>query len=471
VRYDDRVRRGASALRGRAQLDRRRCALALLVATTACLVENPRWHPLDASTTTGGSDSGGEPLPLGCEPLPAAADAIAITPADAAQLPARIAAAAAADTFVLAPGEYAITDAIVVQADGVTIRSATGEPDDVWLDGGGGAFDLVVVRADNVTIAELGLRRSGSSLVAVVPDTASRSGTVVHRVVFRDAEHAALRVDANPDGPFFADDGTVACSDFGVTDEARAATITCERQAIEVVAGAGWTMRDNHVEGFWCPSENYIPSVRFQHGARDTVVERNVFVDNWRTLMIGNSGPPGATMPACTLDLPEYRAWDDASCGSVYWGHLGGTIRNNLVWIGGAGISAIPGIDAAISLWCVCGTDVFHNTVVNTIDIYDSIEWRFDRSQLRVANNYCTDRIYARDPAAAQLTTYNASFATPNVFVAPLAPPPDLDLHLAPGIDGAIDKGVVLPAPGVPEDFDHDARDATPDLGADEWVP
>ncbi|MBK8236967.1 MAG: hypothetical protein IPK74_15570 [Deltaproteobacteria bacterium] len=453
--------------------------LALLPASAlaACLIDNPRWQAPAAGSSgaseDGGSDSGGlEPSP-GCDALPPApADAVALTPDDAATLPDRIESAAPDTTFVLAPGVYVLPRGLTITAAGVTLRGVGDDPTAVWLDGAGGSFDLVRIAADDVTIAELGLRATAGSLVVVEPSTSSITGTRLHRLVLRDAAAAQLRVDADASAGFFADDGEVACSDFGLGDAFRAEQVAaCNVGAISMTATADWVVRDNLVQGFWCAEHNALPAVRVGFGARGTQIERNLFVDDWRPLVVGDSGPPDGSADGCLDATPPLRPFDDAQCGAQYWGHIGGGVRNNRVWTGGPGIATLANVDSGISMWCVCGGDVVHNTVVATLAVLSSIEYRYARSRLRLANNLVTHAIWARDPAAVQLGQSNATDVSLNLFVAALEPPPQLDLHLRVDATAARDVGVVLPAPAVLDDFELQPRDARPDYGADEYVP
>jgi hypothetical protein len=148
---------------------------------------------------------------------------------------------------------------------------------------------------------------------------------------------------------------------------------------------------------------------------------------------------------------------------NVYWGHIGGTIRNNAIWIGEPG-SALHA-DSMISAWWTCDGAIQHNTIVNLVDIFNSIEWRFDRTTVTIANNLATDELMPRTDANAQLLG-NLEFADLALVVDPLLG----DVHLRADATAAIDKALPLSTSPVTDDYEGDARDATPDIGADERV-
>jgi hypothetical protein len=474
--------------------------------TSACVVENPAWigngpqtssagtsgDPTSAGTQgptttadataestptdpdTGPDDTGpdpdmGVPTSSGCEPLPPPrGNIVEIASSDA--LASAVAAAAPGDTLVLAPGTYAVQAPLVFDMADVTLRSQSGEPDDTVLDLGGLTTSAIEIAASGVTIAELGIRNAGGRMIVVAASDRALVGTTLYRLALADAFDLMVDISGDSAGTVFADAGEIACSTFAISDDFRPdGAGGCDVGAISGRGIADWTIRDNTFSNFWCPTGEPRTAVRLFAGSHRSQVERNLFVDNWKSLVLGDAGPPDVPESECEEAYVPYRASEDPAC-TGYWGHVGGVVVNNRVWVGGPGISVLPQADTGIALACACESDVLHNTVVNLGETTGSIEWRYSRTRARVANNYCTEKLWERNPAAITLASSNVQFGSPNVFVAPLEPPPALDLHLAPGIDGAIDVGFALPDPGVPEDFEHDARDGLPDAGADELV-
>jgi len=425
-------------------------------------VDNPAWlGPPDAMEGSGTSDgtTGGDPLPAGCEPLPPPDDAIAVTPADAAMLDDIIASAPAGATIELADGVYDRSGIgeLSITTPGLTLRSASRDPASVVLDGAMTTDVIVRIAADDVTIADLTLRRATAHLVLVQPTDAPILRPRLHRLVLQDSIDEQLYVAyATTPAPAFVDDGEVACSRFEVTDAHRdAVAADCRLGGIRANATDGWHVHDNRFTGHWCRAGVLAAgTLRFVDGSRDTVVERNTLLDCQRGIGFGGEG------------TTEARAYADNPCTpGMYWGHIGGVIRNNTIWIGEP--EAGPASDSMIYAWWTCDAGIFHNTVVGLVDIFNSIEYRFDRTTVRVANNLATHVIMARDGGTAQLVDTNVQTAELGLFVDPIL----ADLHLRATADAAIDRGAPLSADAVADDFEGDPRDELPDLGADELVP
>lgn len=441
----------------------------VLASCTACPVENPAWDgradgsDTAASSSDDGTTTGGEPTPNACPPLPAPAAGVMVVeldPSEAAELDEQIAAAAPNTTFRLADGRYdrAGQPTIVVSAPGIVLRSASGDPSAVILDGGGTASDLVTVRADDVTLAELSLRNGGDDLL--VFDPVGGPGVRrprVHRVSFQDAINFQLVAEGDIAAGAFVDDGEVSCSAFSLSDEFRAAVPDCTSAGgIKGFAASNWRIRDNLVHDFWCPASGTFIAIHLGYGAHDTIVERNRFRDAYRGLMLGfetdavgtRAPPPGSACPAGAQ-------------------HVGGSIRNNMFWTGGPDLAAASTQpDSMISVWSACEVDVQHNTLVSLYPLFSMLEYRFSDSTGSIVNNLVTGRITARDPAAI-VDAGNLVDAGQELFVDPGAG----DLHLAAGASAAIDASVVAGASAVPDDFDGQTRDARPDVGADELDP
>ena len=227
---------------------------------------------------------------------------------------------------------------------------------------------------------------------------------------------------------------------------------------LRVNGGRDWHVHDNHFSGNWCIAGTTVdgstvnPCVQFTQGARDNLVERNVMLDAQRGIAFGSDG------------TTEARAYDDNPCTpGVYWGHIGGTIRNNAIWIGAA--ATTDGADSLITVWHGCDVDILHNTVVNLVTVYSSIEYRYGDTTVSVANNLVTDRLYPREGGVGQ-SLGNLEYADLALIVDPLVP----DLHLRDTATDAVDRGLPLTTMPVVDDFEGDPRDALPDVGADERV-
>ena len=162
-------------------------------------------------------------MPLGsaraqpsCPSLPPPAGAtIEVTPAQADDLRAIVAGAAAGTTILLHDGVYAMDagDAVsrlVFATPGVTLRSLSGNRDAVVLDGNYQTNELIAIQASNVVIADLTLREAYDHPIHVAGNPAPITGTVLHNLRVVDPGQQAIKI--NPVGQGWADSGTIECS-------------------------------------------------------------------------------------------------------------------------------------------------------------------------------------------------------------------------------------------------------------------
>jgi hypothetical protein len=461
-------------------------AVSLLLGV-GCLVPNPAWsgsgvssESATADTTTtsdtmllssggSGDESGsgtGDALPptAFCEPLPALPDDAVVIAAgsNVAAINDSIGGAREGATVALEPGTYRVGEMpIVIDRPGVTLRSTTGSARDVIIDGADTAPILVRMRQSDTTLAGLTLANAASDGVILAGESNIARITLTHLMV-EDVVRAGVSTQQVVPAGEYVDAIEIACSHFGITEELRVGFgEACPGfRAITLYSTRDSIVRDNIFSDYFCdlvapPSV----TVRISSGSRDSIVERNRFLNHYRGVILGGEDP--------ALVTEQSRTYADNPCEPVYWGHIGGVVRNNLFWNGSDAILAsTPGTDAAISLWTVCGGAAYHNSVVSLMDpeeIFSGIEWRWPGTRVEVINNLVTASLMPRDGAEATVLTNNLELANPNEVVDPIGG----DLHLAPTAT-ARDFGIPLPA--VPDDFEGDARDALPDAGADEFM-
>ncbi len=408
---------------------------------------------------TGDDDTAGPFNP--CPPLgPPTGNTITLGPDDVDQIFGTVANLAEGDTILLEDGTYDLDGVhLWIDVPGVTVRSASGDRDAVVLDGGYVSSQVIQLGASDVTVADLTLQRVTTHPihVAAAEDTGTITGTRVYNVMIRDPGQQAIKI--NPNGASYADEGEIACSHIELTDEGRPfvdpVVSGCYTGGVDAHDAWGWTVRDNHIEGFWCPTGFSEHGIHFWSGCRDTVVERNVLVDNYRQVGFG------------LREEMEGRSYADGPCGGVeVAGHYGGVIRNNVIYASDPDLFASEyGYDTGISLNQSCGTQVLHNTVASTEPPYIGIEYRFALTDAVIRNNLVTANIRERDDGVA-VEEGNLEDAPLDLFVDHAS----VDLHLAAGATDAIDQGVVLADGECDEDVDGDPRDGSPDIGADEVV-
>jgi hypothetical protein len=408
---------------------------------------------------SGGSAPQGPSTECG-ETIEPSANQIKVGPED--DLADALANAPAGSTVLLADGTYNVgPDGLWIGADNVIVRSASGDPASVILDGGyrqtsGGVLN-VAGRSD-VTLAHLTITRGRYHLVHVTggPEGPS-AGARLYDLELVDPGEQAVKVNSNYD--FDSDDGEIACSTIQLTDEGRgivmqneAAGSFCYTGGIDAHRAQSWTVRDNVIEGFWCDGDLSEHGIHFWRGSRDTVIQRNLLIDNARGIGLG-LGQPGSG-----------RTYDDAPCGGQAAEHYGGTIENNMIVGRRPELFASPsGMDLGVGLEAACEVLVVHNTVASIEAPFSSMEWRWPETSVRAVNNLVTHELRTRDDATAELVA--------NVTNAPLSTFLDLeaaDAHLASA--SVATAGASEGAELAPLDFDGDARTATPHVGADQAV-
>jgi hypothetical protein len=445
-----------------------RTALALLSVLAACGGDD------DASIDAGSGDSDGSSTSIDagsvlpserCQPLDAASGTVvSVGPSD--DFAAAIADAAAGATVVLADGTYNVPAAgLWVGADGVTIRSASGNPSAVVLDANygntsGGVLNISG-RAD-VAIAELTIRRARFHAIHATggPDAATVRPRL-YRIVASDPGEQAIKINSNYG--YDTDDGEIACSRLELSDAGRTQVMgytssgsNCYTGGVDAHRARGWTIRDNSIEGFWCSNGDLSEhGVHFWNGGRDTIVERNVLIDNARGIGFGLGQPS------------DPRTYNDTPCANTaVAAHYGGVIRNNMIVATRAELFASPnGMDLGVGLESACEAVVAHNSIASTTAPFSSIEWRFDPTTATIVNNLVTHNL--RDRGGTATLAGNLE----NSPVAYFSNLPGYDLHLASGASNALGAGDPSGIPYATTDLDGEMRANPPDIGADEYSP
>ena len=360
------------------------------------------------------------------------------------------------DTILVADGTYNLNGAYLwIDTPNLTLRSKSGNAGAAILDGNYLTTEIVTIAASNVTIADLTLKRAYTHPIHVVPSSSGDSvNALIYNVHIVDPGQQAIKINQNNN--YFADFGEIACSRIELTDVGRAyIRNNCYTGGIDAHQARGWAIRDNTIEGFWCEDGLSEHAIHFWRGSRDTVVERNVLVDNARGIGFGLTASGSG------------RAYSDNPCpGAEYVGHYRGIIRNNFIYQNRQELhESQSGFDCGICLAQACDTKVFHNTVVSTAAPFSSIEWRFTNTDATITNNLASHNLMERDGASASLTS-NLDYQPVSLFVDGAGG----DLHLKENANVAIDKGAPIGENFCYDDIDGDLRDITPDIGADEVV-
>jgi len=407
---------------------------------------------------TGGTSGGS-----GCLPLPEpTGDIIEVSVDQADDLPGIVRDAPAGSTILLGDGTYRMSGAgeaerrLQIVADGVTLRSASGDREAVTIDGEYLTEEVITVSASNVTIAHLGVTRAVHHPIHVTggPD-GDTSGVVLHDLHIVDGGEQFVKINTSGATPnTYTDDGVVSCSRFELTDAGRPEVVPdpggCYTGGIDGHQARGWVVRDNAFVGIHCENGSLAEhAIHFWTASRDTLVERNTIVDCARGIGFGLGDGGG--------NDPDRDYSDNPYPGIGYVGHYDGIIRNNVIAIS-------PGFawfDTGIELEQAHGTRVLHNTVIHPDTAFASISHRFANTLVTLENNLVRS-IRARDGSTASGDS-NLEDASDALFVDVA----EHDLHLLSSASDAIDQGITLP--DVTDDIDGDERtDGAPDLGADE---
>lgn len=398
--------------------------------------------------------------PSSCAPLEAPSGTIVrVTPSEANQLAQIVQDAASGTTILLEDGVYKMTASgegsrrLQFRTPGVTLRSASGDAEAVVIDGEYITKEMVFIAADDVTIADLTLVRAEDHLVHV---TGGSEATIyrsrLHNLRLIDSGEQFVKINATSQEGNFADDGSVTCSQFILTDEGRPnierAVNGCYTGGIDTHAGQGWVVADNHFEGIYCAGEGLAEhAVHFWRQSRDTVVERNTIINCARGIGFGL----GSTSLTRTYPDNPYPAVNDVE-------HYDGVIRNNIIF------ADIAYYDTGIEIQRAHGASVLHNTVMSTeraTGFFSSIDLRFESTKAVVSNNIARRLTTRNDPTSSG--GGNVEGLNLELFVDVGA----RDFHLRDDAASVIDQGDV--AGQVADDVDGQARDdGKPDVGADE---
>ena len=183
------------------------------------------------------------------------------------------------------------------------------------------------------------------------------------------------------------------------------------------------------------------PAVLMWRNSLDTIVERNLFIECDRAIALG-------------LSSPDANSRD----GETTYDHQGGVIRNNMIYREGSG-------DIGITVNYARDVEIMYNTVIqNGTFPWGTIEYRFNVTDVRIADNLTDGPIWQRDGATASLSG-NVTNATPSWFVDASVG----DLHLTASATPAIDKASNILATFNDYDGHYRPVGGGPDVGADEY--
>lgn len=333
--------------------------------------------------------------------------------------------APAGTTLLLEANTYHLDTVLHIQNNGIILRSASGNREDVVLDFGGmsgGAFGIQVY-GDEVVIADLTIQNARDHGVSIQ----GVDSPVLYNLHIVDIGDQLVKVNPVGDG---SEDGLLACSLLEYSSTAP----DNYTNGISAHNAQRWVVRDNTWRRIR-PSDGHtpLPTILFWSGSTDTIVERNLLVDCIQGISFGNA---------------SHGAGD----------HLGGIVRNNVIY-------ATMGHDVAIEMVHATGWLVAHNTVIlqNPIGgLTWGMEARFSSTSGTFVNNLTNMSIWANRDGALGATTDNNTEAQLSWFVSPT----EEDFHLVGSASAVLNQGSQVV--GVETDMDNQPRGSQVDLGADE---
>ncbi len=363
--------------------------------------------------------------------------ATAVTVRNAAELQSSIIAAnGGADTNIkLEDGTYTLDNILWVEAEGVTVSSVSGNRSAVIIEGAGmngSVSHIFGVAGSNFTVENVTLRKVANHAVQIHGEMNVNS-PIIRNVHIQDTYEQMIKVSYNSSQP-------INGSQNGLV----------EKCLFEYTAGVGpqyyiggidahnatnWIIRDNEFRNIRSPSQDLAEhAIHFWSNSQDTLVERNLIINCDRGIGFGLGDR----------------------------GHIGGIIRNNMIYHDISEGFA----DVAISLESTTNAQMYNNTIYMEHSYSNAIEYRFTATTgLTIINNLTNKAITARDGASAtasnNITNANASwFVNPSVG----------DLHLSSPVSAVVDQGLFIV--GLDDDIDRDIRPQGGgyDIGADEHV-
>lgn len=338
-----------------------------------------------------------------------------------------IQSAAPSSEILLVDGVYEMgsTYAVVV-GDEVTIRSQSGERDQVLIQGAGygpGGEGFMVL-GENVTIADLSMTQIRNHAISIKGDSGPHATHIYNVHIF---DIGTQHIKLTPGG---TRDGIVACSSLGYSEGGAVGDYV---NAIDLLGAIDWHIRDNTIynitgDGSGCEVDidcgTYIsgPAILVWRDSSGTLIERNTLIDCFRNIALG--------------------------LGSS---HEGGLVRNNFIYRSEVG-------DAGVELHGADGARVYHNTVL-VAGYSGAIEFR-QSTNLRIFNNLISAPVWDRGDTDVTMGG-NIDSATDDDFISPGDP------HLVTG-SRAIGAGELIE--DVTTDIDGDSRGDRVDVGADHFT-
>lgn len=351
------------------------------------------------------------------------------------QLYAAFASERDGDEIVIAPGTYTLSgSALSVDANNITVRSSTGNRDDVIIQGDAMSSSAVVksifyfpqgLNGLNATIKDLTIGRVGWHTI-FFNGNGSGNGTTIDNVRMFNSYEQIIKGAVGSTG---VSNVTVKNSLFEFTTP----PINYYTGGIDAHSADGWLVHDNVFKNIQSPSGSVAEhAVHFWSNTSfsgSNRIERNQIVNCDRGIGIWNG--TGTNI-----------------------------IRNNMITSNGTGTFPDVGID----IQNTPNTQIYNNSIwIAPSGYYAAIELRgITTINSKISNNLTNKGIEVFSGAVATEQT-NAENSQSDWFVNISQG----DLHLANSRSEVVNQGTSIS--GFGDDFDGDVRDGQVDIGADEF--
>jgi hypothetical protein len=336
--------------------------------------------------------------------------------------------------IILTNGTYTLDDALGIWADGVTVRSQSGQRGNVIIRGQGmygGVTHIFNVAGTNFTARNMTIGWVSEHAIQIWGNNNS-SNTLISNLRIVDTFQQMVKISYEPSNPNSSEKGVMQ---YCLLEYSAGIGPQYYIGGIDGHQCKNWTVRNNTFKNIRSPSEDVAEhAIHFWSNSEGTLVENNVIINCDRGIGFG--------------------------LGSS--GHSGGIIRNNFIYHDSSeGFADVAiGLENAVNAW------VYNNTIYMEHSYPNAIEYRFPGTKGGIIKNHlCNKAITSRDGGSADVFN-NTTTIWANWFVDASSG----DLHLVSPIPQAIDLGVTIP--GLNSDIDGDPRPQGKgiDMGADEYV-
>jgi len=365
-------------------------------------------------------------------------------------------------TVVIEPGEYRLERTLSV--DGVrriSLRGATGKRGDVILRGRGMREEaygeaphvITVFDAEDVLLADLTLADAWWHDLHLAGRTGPRR-THLYNLHLLDSGEQLLKVNPGHDAVAYPDDGLIEFCRFEFTDRGK----HWYHDGVDLFCAGGWTIRDCEFVRIRGPVGRMCgPAVLCFSGTRDTVVERNLFLECDVAIGLGIFHLD----PRYTRD-PQHR-----------YAHCRGIARNNLILRAGAGGSAGILVGYSSEYRIYHNTIILHGTSPFTVLYGDRVSRGEIRNNLTDGPFQPADDVTSLDPWSLQWEGRPPEYRPAGLHPSPAtiagnlhSISPDWFADLAEGdvhptAQAAADMGRVEPLAAVGDDFARRSRSRT----------